>query len=204
MIKKNIKTGVYSYKGKDITFNFYSNLTAYDKIKFINFVVNTLIVGDDYYAVIKELIFDFEIIDIFTDIDISEIKEAPDTINRIEDFLSETNIVEIVKANVDKELIEELSRAVDDNIEYRTGIHKNNFTDILSHFLKVVEKKIENINTEEMMEMATKINNIAGELTPEKILDAYSRTDMFKQKISDANKQRKTHNQKINKIVKQK
>ena len=204
MIKKNIKTSVYSYKGKDIAFNFYSNLTAYDKIKFINFVVNALIVGDDYYTIIKQLIFDFEIIDIFTDVDISEIKEASDTINRIEEFLSETNIVEIVKANVDKELIEELSSAVDDNIEYRTGIHKSNFTNVLSHFLKVVENKIENINTEEMMEMATKINNIAGELTPEKILDAYSHTDMFKQKISDINKQHKIRNQKISKIAKQK
>ena len=109
---RNVRTGVYTYNGEEVSFNFYTSISAYDEVRFVNTVTNTL-VDDSYISVIRNLIFDFEIIDIFTDIDISNIKD----INAIEQFLEETNIVEIVKANVDSDVVEELNRAVDENIE---------------------------------------------------------------------------------------
>ena len=112
-------------------------------------------------------------------------------IEQIEEFLDDTNIVEIVKANVDKKLIVELEKAVDENIEYRTGIHKNTLEDALTSLLHTVEQKINDVDTEGMMEMAMKLNSISDELTPERMLQAYSETDMFKNRIYEKEKERK-------------
>lgn len=190
MITKNVKTGAYTYKNESVPFNFYTELRAVDKIKFINAVCDTLI-DTNYYSVIRDLVFDFQIVNVFTDVVVPELQDSPSPISIIEEFLDDTNIVEIVKANVDKKLIAELEKAVDENIEYRTGIHKNTLEDALTSLLHTVEQKINDVDTEGMMEMAMKLNSISDELTPERMLQAYSETDMFKNRIYEKEKERK-------------
>ncbi len=200
MITKNVKTGAYTYKNESIPFNFYTELRAVDKIKFINVVCDTLI-DTNYYSVIRDLVFDFQIVNVFTDVVVPELQDSPSPISIIEEFLDDTNIVEIVKANVDKKLIAELEKAVDENIEYRTGIHKNTLEDALTSLLHTVEQKINDVDTEGMMEMAMKLNSISDELTPERILQAYSETDMFKNRIYEKEQERQNHDAEIKKAA---
>lgn len=200
MITKNVKTGAYTYKNESISFNFYTELRAVDKIKFINAVCDTLI-DTNYYSVIRDLVFDFQIVNVFTDVVVPELQDSPSPISIIEEFLDDTNIVEIVKANVDKKLIAELEKAVDENIEYRTGIHKNTLEDALTSLLHTVEQKINDVDTEGMMEMAMKLNSISDELTPERILQAYSETDMFKNRIYEKEQERQNHDAAIKKAA---
>lgn len=200
MITKNVKTGAYTYKNESIHFNFYTELRAVDKIKFINAVCDTLI-DTNYYSVIRDLVFDFQIVNVFTDVVVPELQDSPSPISIIEEFLDGTNIVEIVKANVDKKLIAELEKAVDENIEYRTGIHKNTLEDALTSLLHTVEQKINDVDTEGMMEMAMKLNSISDELTPERILQAYSETDMFKNRIYEKEQERQNHDAAIKKAA---
>lgn len=200
MITKNVKTGAYTYKNESIPFNFYTELRAVDKIKFINAVCDTLI-DTNYYSVIRDLVFDFQIVNVFTDVVVPELQDSPSPISIIEEFLDDTNIVEIVKANVDKKLIAELEKAVDENIEYRTGIHKNTLEDALTSLLHTVEQKINDVDTEGMMEMAMKLNSISDELTPERILQAYSETDMFNNRIYEKEQERQNHDAAIKKAA---
>jgi hypothetical protein len=200
MITKNVKTGAYTYKNESIPFNFYTELRAVDKIKFINAVCDTLI-DTNYYSVIRDLVFDFQIVNVFTDVVVPELQDSPSPISIIEEFLDDTNIVEIVKANVDKKLIAELEKAVDENIEYRTGIHKNTLEDALTSLLHTVEQKINDVDTEGMMEMAMKLNSISDELTPDRILQAYSETDMFKNRIYEKEQERQNHDAAIKKAA---
>jgi hypothetical protein len=200
MITKNVKTGAYTYKNESIPFNFYTELRAVDKIKFINAVCDILI-DTNYYSVIRDLVFDFQIVNVFTDVVVPELQDSPSPISIIEEFLDDTNIVEIVKANVDKKLIAELEKAVDENIEYRTGIHKNTLEDALTSLLHTVEQKINDVDTEGMMEMAMKLNSISDELTPERILQAYSETDMFKNRIYEKEQERQNHDAAIKKAA---
>lgn len=200
MITKNVKTGAYTYKNESIPFNFYTELRAVDKIKFINAVCDTLI-DTNYYSVIRDLVFDFQIVNVFTDVVVPELQDSPSPISIIEEFLDGTNIVEIVKANVDKKLIAELEKAVDENIEYRTGIHKNTLEDALTSLLHTVEQKINDVDTEGMMEMAMKLNSISDELTPERMLQAYSETDMFKNRIYEKEQERQNHDAAIKKAA---
>lgn len=193
-------TGTYNYKNENILFNFSTNLRAYEKVKFVNSVTDTL-VADNYNSVLRDLIFDFQIINIFTDVDTSELSESPDTINSIEDFLEETNIVKIVRANADKGLMEELEQAVDKNIEYRTGIHRDILSDTLVKFISLLEEKISTIDTENMMAMAEKISSISGKLTAENVVNAYAQSDIFKESHKKEVEKRKNQTEFIKEII---
>jgi hypothetical protein len=178
-MENNVKMGVYTRNGEDISFNYHTNIGVADKVKFVN-AVSIFLIGDNYYSVLRDIAFDYVIIKTFTDIDMTEIDDSTTFLKSIESFLAETNIVEIVKANIDEELIEELNKAVDDNIEYRTGIHRNPISEGIGQLLKTAEKKLSNIDTEGMMEMMKIISGMSSEFTMEKMLNAYANSDVFK------------------------
>ena len=194
-----VKHGVYTYNGAEEAFTFYTTLRTIEKINFITFVTN-VVVGDNYYPAVRDMMFDFELIDIMTDIDVSNIKNSVDTVSAIEDFLENTNIVEIIKANAEYGLIEELNKGVDDNIEYRTGIHKNSIAESLSNLLNTIENKVSGIDTDSMMNMAQAISGISGELTADKFIEAYANSDMFKQKYAQMMAGREMHDAKIDAV----
>lgn len=189
-MNNDVKTGVYTYNGEDIAFSFRTSLSAYDRIKFVNSVTN-LIVGDNYNYAIKDLVFDFYIIDAFTDVDTSVVFDAPDAISAMEEFIESTNIVDIVIANALPGIIENLDKCVALNIEYKTGIHPNLISDSISSLLNTIERKVDEIDIGDMMELAKSMSGIAGELTPEKMLDAYAKTDIFKKNWDNANEHKK-------------
>lgn len=175
-----VKTGVYTRDGEDVSFNFYTSLSASDKVRFVDSVVSTIVTDDGYNYVIKDMIFDYLIVNYFTDVDTSEISESQNNIDAIEDFLNETNVVDIVKMNISAGVIDELEKAVELNVEYKTGIHINPISSSLSNLLDTIERKVNGIDFEEMMGVAEAMSGISDELTADKILDAYAKTDIFK------------------------
>lgn len=181
-----IKAGVYTRNGEDVPFNFYTSLSAYNKVRFVDSVVSAIVTDDEYNYVIKDMLFDFWVVNFFTDVDVSEIAEAENNIDAIEDFLDETNIVDIVKMNVVPGILDELEKAVEFNIEYKTGIHINPISSSLSSLLDTIERKVEDIDFDSMMDIAEVMSGISGELTADKMLDAYAKTDIFKKNWENA------------------
>lgn len=181
-----IKTGTYNRNGESIPFEFSTSLSASNKLNFVNSVVKVVVDDDDYNYVIENMIFDFYIVNYFTNIDVSEITESPNNIDMIEDFLNETNIVNIIKMNAVHGIINELEKAVSLNIEYKTGIHVNPISSSLSSLLDTIEQKVDGIDLEEMMDIAGSIAGISDELTADKLLDAYAKTDIFKKNWENA------------------
>ena len=180
MADNNIKLGVYNLNGEDFTFNFKTSLSAIEKVYFVNSVTESLI-DDNYNYVLKDLIFDFYIVDVFCiDFDMSDIFKSESLIENIENLLDETNIVDIIKANVDADVISELRDAVDLNIEYRTGIHRNPIAESLSDLFSTIERKIEGVDLDAITSFAQDMRGISGELTMEKMLEAYANTSMYK------------------------
>ena len=174
MMNIEVGNGMYILKGTDIVFSFYTDLSAVNKVKFVNTVRN-YIVNENYNAIIRDMMFDFDIVDIFTDVDLTEIRESVDSLSKIEEFLSETKVVDIVKANMVDGLLQSLNNAVDDNIAYRTGIQRNSLSDALSNLLVTFNKKINDIDTDSLMEVAQKLNNMTGDLSADSILEAYQK-----------------------------
>lgn len=194
---KEVKMGVYTRKTENteesFEFKFYTDLTVAQKLLFTNSVTNLVVDENNYNSIIRDLIFNFYVVDVFTDISTEEFKQSPSFLNSVEQFLEETNIVDIVKANTLPSLFEELNKAVDKAIEYKTGIHPSPIGDSFASLIKTIEKKVNEIDLNDMIGMVQKFAGMTGELTPESIVNAYMNTDIHKNnviKIEEAKKQR--------------
>nr|DAU74235.1 MAG TPA: hypothetical protein [Caudoviricetes sp.] len=187
-MNNEVKTGVYTLDGEDTPFAFYTSLSAYRKSQFVVSVSNIL-VGDNYNYVIRDLAFDFCIVAIFTDIDTADVQDADDGITAMEEFVEKFKpVIDIVKANIEDGVLDELRTAIDLNIEYRTGIHINPISSSLASFLDTIERKVDGIDLNSMMDLAQSMAGISDELTADKLLDAYAKTNIFKEHWGDSNK----------------
>ena len=179
-MKNEMENGVYTKGEETFEFSFLTDLSASKKMDFVNSVVGYVITNSDYNFVIKDIIFDFEIIHKFTNYNISDIKEADDALGAIEELLSTTNIVEIVKSNMVDGLYEELVKAVDLDIQYKTGIRNNDILNSVERILDTIEEKVKDIDTKGLDEFVKVFNGVSGELTPDKLLEAFAKSNMYK------------------------
>ena len=184
-----IMTGAYidTKTNKETLFTFKTNINVKDKIQFVS-DVTALMIGENYFSFLKDLIFDFEIINIFTDIDVSEIFNAADAIGEIENIVTNTKIVEIVKSNVDNAILDELKIAVNSNIEYKTGVHNNIIEDSIVQLLSSIKSKIDSIDTETVLQMAEVLSTLGNNVTSEGIVNAYANSPAFLESLKEREK----------------
>lgn len=184
---KNIKKGTYiNYANNEsYNFNFATDLSIADKAKFVNSIVSLVVSDENYNSIIKDLIIDFYTIDFFTDIDTTKLKESHNFLDDVEEFLEETNIVDIVRANASVGVFEQLNKAVIDSISYRTGIHPSPLNDALASLVNTLEKKVNEFDMSGAMEMVQKFAGMTGKLTPENVANAYINSDMHKKNLEE-------------------
>lgn len=180
-----MKVGVYTKGNESYNFNFYTNISAAKKLKFVNSVIDLVVDDTHYNSVIRDIVFDYYVISIMTDIDVEEFEESLNFLDDVEQFLYDTNIVEIVRANAFPTLFDELNNAVDKSIQYLTGIHPSPLSDALASLLSTLEKKINEVDLDSMLGMAQKFSNMTGEFTPESIVNAYMNSDMHKKNLAE-------------------
>lgn len=182
---KNVKMGAY-IRGEDIIdFNFGTDLSIADKLKFVNSVVDLLVDDKHYNSVIRDLIFNFYVVDIMTDVDIAELKRSSRFVDEVEKFLEETNIVDIVKANTSPTLFDELNNAVNKSIEYLTGVHLSPLNEALASLVSTIEKKISEYDMDSMMNMAQKFVGMTGDFTVNNVVNAYMNSDLHKKNLEE-------------------
>ena len=189
---KNIKTGTYIYNDEAYEFGFATDLSVADKQRFVNSVVNLVVIDDDYHCIIRDLVFDFYTIEFFTDINMSELENSDFFVDDVEQFLNDTNIVDIVKANVSQDVFDELNKAVDMAIEYRTGIHRSPLGEAVANLINTFEKKINDIDLVEIMNVAKVFSGMTDKLTVEGIVNAYLNSDIHKQNLADIENSKNT------------
>lgn len=188
---KEVMTGAYINGEETCVFNFYTDLSSSNKLKFVNSVVDILVDDEHYNSVIKDLIFDFYVVDIFTDVDLVRIKTSNYFLDDAEKFLDETNIVDIVRTNAVPNIFEELNNAVNKSIAYRTGIHPSPLSDAVASLVSTIEKKVNEIDLESMIGMASKLAGMTDEFTPENIMNAYLSSDIHKKNLAEIEETKK-------------
>ena len=185
-----VKTGVYTYGDEEIAFNFVTDLTAAQRAGLVASVTDSVVLEDHYYSILRDMIFDMQIVSVMTDVDTAMYIGDEHQIEDIESFLTATNIVEIVKENAAPGLIRSMSDAIDKDIEYKTGIHTNPVGIALASLLQTVENKVDGIDLDSMMDMAQAFSNVTGELTPDSMIEAYAKSSAFQDLKNEVLKQK--------------
>lgn len=183
-MEMNVMMGTYFKGDESHNFNFYTDLSVANKVKFVDSVVNLLVNDTHYNSVIRNLVFDFFVVDIFTNIDTTELKNSDTFLNDVEQFLYDTNIVDIVKANANYVIVE-LNDAVDKSIQYLTGIHPNPLNDALASLLSTIERKINEVDLDSMMGMVQKFANMTDGFNMDDFVNSYMNSDLHKQNMAE-------------------
>jgi hypothetical protein len=183
-MEMNVMTGTYFKGDESHNFNFYTDLSVANKLKFVDSVMSLLVNDTHYNSVIRNLVFDFFVVDIFTDVDTTELKNSNAFLNDVELFLYDTNIVDIVKANANHVIVE-LNDAVDKSIQYLTGIHPNPLNEALASLLSTIEKKINEVDLDSALNMMQKFAGMTEDFTIDNIVKSYMNSDIHKKNLNE-------------------
>lgn len=182
-----VATDSFEYNGETIEFNYFTRFNMSNRVAFIDAVVESVVGDDFYYPMLKDMIFDYQLMLRFSDVvmtdyvgDIDNLSNG-ELIDTIEKFMNETNIGTIMKLGIDIDELNTLIDGVDKAIEYKTGIHPSPIADGIASLLDTVEKKFAGIDMDSMKDMANVFGKLQGNITPEKMLEAYAKSDVFKQ-----------------------
>lgn len=164
---------------KEVDFEYIKELTMKQKIDFVNNVLETLFQNDYYYSIIKDELINIMLINSFTNIFIMD-EDFSFTINNIDEFLSNTNAVDVLLEEIPSELIKELHDVIDKNIIYKTGINENSLSTVFSSLLKTIEEKVSVFDMEGLANTLKEFGDITNNFSQEEIMNLYTKTADFK------------------------
>lgn len=134
--------GTYkNFKGETVEFNYENELSLSQKANFVMEVAGMVVSGTIGYAtVLRKVIFEYCIIKYFTDIVLFE-NDEDFSLDMIDEFIKNNRVEvlgSIIKATGNG-LIDELSKACDDAIEFRKA-HFSDYKEEISDLLQVVRE----------------------------------------------------------------
>ena len=186
---------------KEIDFKYRTELTLQQKVSFANFVLGVIFDDDYCFSIIKNEVFDIALIYMFTDV-FQYDEDFTFSLNNIEEMLNTTNVIEILKNEIDKDLIKDLNEVIDINIAYKTGVNVNSISTSFSSLLKTIENKVSDFDVDEFSNTLKKFGDITNGMSPDKIIELYTKTDAYKKNykgtLSTKNKQIRELKKEIN------
>lgn len=197
-MNEKIVNDTYISNGEEIEFTYLANPSMSKKLSFVKSVVDTVCGDDYYYPMIKDMTFDFCLIEFFSDIVVADDNE--DTIDYIEEFLANNSAATVMKLGMDFDVVQELYDNVDKMIEYKTGIHPSPIADAISKVLDTLEQKFAGIDVDAMSGMANVFGKLQGDITPEKMLEAYAKSDVFKKQAKEVVENQKKRDAAMEKV----
>ena len=186
---------------KEIDFKYRTELTLQQKVSFVNFVLGVIFDDDYCFSIIKNEVFDIALIYMFTDA-LKYDEDFTFSLNNIEEMLNTTNVIEILKKEIDNDLIKDLNEVIDINIAYKTGVNVNSISTSFSSLLKTIENKVSDFDVDEFSNTLKKFGDITNGMSPDKIMELYTKTDAYKKNykgtLSTKNKQIRELKKEIN------
>ena len=186
---------------KEIDFKYRTELTLQQKVSFVNFVLGVIFDDDYCFSIIKNEVFDIALIYMFTDV-FKYDEDFTFSLNNIDEMLNTTNVIEILKKEIDNDLINDLNEVIDINIAYKTGVNVNSISTSFSSLLKTIENKVSDFDVDEFSNTLKKFGDITNGMSPDKIIELYTKTDAYKKNykgtLSTKNKQIRELKKEIN------
>ena len=143
MLKDNFK--YIDFDGNEVTYTL-EKRTVLSLSQKVNFIIEVagMVVSDEmgYISLLKKPIFEHCLVKYFTDIEL--FKDDPFSLNLLEVFLDDNkdNVIDVIYEFVGDEMIEELSEACDEAIEYRKLHYCESKPDRLDTLLEAITKAV--------------------------------------------------------------
>lgn len=201
--------GTYTYNGEDVEYHYSSSATYSEQITFVNAVTNIVVNEYNYISLLKGVAFNYALVTMFTDIDgiIFKDENGEADIDIFDKFDNETGVSDFLKSVIDSKIITALNSSLDDNIAYKTGIHRDLISMAVVDLIKTLENKINdfssNLGNNELIDFVKKFN--AEDMNSESIVKSYLDSNTYKKNVAEVvnNKNREIRElkEKINSIT---
>ena len=181
--------GVYTIDNEVTDYHYTSYIGTAAQVNFVKAVTEMIIGGGEYIPLLKEPLFNYVLLSVFTDIDLTKFVDDDGDL-LIDDFVEFDTVSGVsakLKLLIDSDMLYQIQTSLDTNLAYKTGLHKDDMTDAVVELVKILGDKINSIgkdlNTEKVNEFITKFNN--SDLNTESIVKAYLDSDGFNSKMND-------------------
>lgn len=172
----------FEYNGERVDFHYKTEITPTEMMQFVDNVI-VAVVGNNYYPFLLDLVFNYEIIRRFTDIDVDSYVAYPDAFDDCAEFFKKSDLSTNIKIDIPSNVYDALYIAVATAIEYKTGVHSSPIELSVSNLINTIDDKIGSIDFVNMSELSGMINGLRGELNMDKLLDAYGQRKFYKNGI---------------------
>lgn len=197
----------YTYNNEEVEYHYSPTMTYSEQVSFVKSVSNMVLFNDGtYIPLLKDIMFNFFLINDFTDIDISMFNnEFGDfDIDKFADFDNNTGLSNSIKTNIDTTLLYNLIDSVDSCIAYKTGISKDNIGMAVVELINTLKKKIDtfgnNIDSDTVLKFMQNFNESG--LNANEIAKVYFNSNEFKHGIAEVVDEKNATIKKLrNKIV---
>lgn len=174
--------------GEELEYSYWTDISALNKSMLVRTVVE-LVVNDGFYdGLLRDVFFKQAIIAAFTDVEMGVPDENStskmintSTIEKVESFVEQSGIAETVMANMKPGVLSSIIKSIDENIEYKTGVQQHGLEKSLTELIERLTEKVNAMDVGSLNDVLGKVAAMQGDFTPEKVLDAYMSTDMFKE-----------------------
>lgn len=174
--------------GEKREYSYWTDISALNKSMLVRTVVE-LVVNDGFYdGLLRDVFFKQAIIAAFTDVEMGVPDENStskmidtSTIEKVESFVEQSGIAETVMANMKPGVLSSIIKSIDENIEYKTGVQQHGLEKSLTELIERLTEKVNAMDVGSLNDVLGKVAAMQGDFTPEKVLDAYMSTDMFKE-----------------------
>lgn len=168
----------FEYNGERVDFHYKTEITPTEMAQFVNNVL-MVVVGDNYYPFLSDLMFDYELVHWFTDIDIADYTTGERPLDDYAEFFKNTGLSTNMKINVPSDVREALYSSVMAAIEYKTGMHINLIEASVSKLIDTIDEKIGDMDLVDVSNLSDIVNGLQGELTANKVVEAYKNSKLF-------------------------
>lgn len=166
-------TGQFTYKDETYDVKYTDTLTTFEKLQFINNTVSW-VVGEDYRPILKRFAYRYNLC-LLSDVDFNQFVSADENgsnVAELIEFIDNTDLPDIIEAELDMAVVDELKENIDLDIEYRTGIHRDSISSAISDLINKFSKKMDEVLTPDTLDALTKIASMADP-EPKEMVNAF-------------------------------
>lgn len=166
-------TGQFTYKDETYDVKYTDTLTTFEKLQFINNTVSW-VVGEDYRPILKRFAYRYNLC-LLSNVDFNQFVSADENGNNIAElieFIDSTDLPDMIEAELDTAVVNELKENIDLDIEYRTGIHRDSISSAVSDLINKFSKKMDEVLTPDALDALTKIASMTDP-EPKEMVNAF-------------------------------
>lgn len=177
------KSDNYTYNGEVKEYHYSPTASITEQIAFVEMVSDGVFVHGNYLPLLKQHMFDYMLVEVFTDIAMDELVR----LDAFDKFNKETGVARHIAKELGSVMCKNLEDSIDANIEYKKNAAHDDISTAIVELINKITHKIEafgeGLDSDKVMDFIQKFGESG--IDGESIVKAYLDSDNYKKNVAD-------------------